>query len=292
MTKCSLLDFYVKLNKFSSMESPNIESTKGLLSERTFAITQTQAVVLLHILISHLSFAFSFGWFTDFAYLALTVWSFRLKNSAVIHLSLAMMLFRRLGFILPDFVSGFFALYLFIVLTVTWVILRLLKRADSIRVWLRRGVIDRIVVFEMIGISLTAALALVLWGYWTDDHIAGEMLKGLAGIPHLIIIAAVIPGFALLNAFSEEALFRGVFQQAALSAKWSEYTAIVLQAMPFAAFHVVAGFPNGKLGYAMTFIYAVALGFLRKQTKGLLAPYLTHVTADLVIAYFLYFNAI
>ena len=67
---------------------------------------------------------------------------------------------------------------------------------------------------------------------------------------------------------------------------------MILQASAFAILHFAAGFPNGIAGYLMTFVYGLILGYLRERTGGLLAPYVTHVVADLVIGYFLYFYAI
>ena len=61
----------------------------------------------------------------------------------------------------------------------------------------------------------------------------------------------------------------------------------MLQAGAFAAVHFGVGFPNGLFGYAMVLVYGLALGLLRHRTKGMLAPYLAHVIADLTIGYFL-----
>jgi hypothetical protein len=41
----------------------------------------------------------------------------------------------------------------------------------------------------------------------------------------------------------------------------------------------------------MVLVYGIALGYLRKRGNGMLAPYITHVIADLTIGYFLYFEA-
>ena len=65
---------------------------------------------------------------------------------------------------------------------------------------------------------------------------------------------------------------------------------VTLQASAFAAAHVLLGFPNGRLGYLMVFVYGTMLGYLRVRSKGMLAPYLTHVLADLTIGYFLCFH--
>ena len=55
-----------------------------------------------------------------------------------------------------------------------------------------------------------------------------------------------------------------------------------------AALHYAAGFPNGTVGYAMVLVWGMALGWLRRRTRGLLAAYAVHVGADLVIALYLW----
>lgn len=96
--------------------------------------------------------------------------------------------------------------------------------------------------------------------------------------------------FSTLNAFAEEVVYRGIFLEAALQARIIPIIAVLLQASAFAAIHFQAGFPNGFAGYFMTFVYGTALGILRYETKGILAPFITHIMADLVILYFLYFK--
>jgi len=254
--------------------------------------SQSQFIVLLHILLIHLALFVSLGFAGDVAYLLLAGWSVRLKNWQALHLTIAMLLFRRLRLVLPAEIENFFAAYMLLVLIASWVILFAFKKGHLVSAWLKKGLINRTILYEIGAISVTAALTLIAWGYWSDNLGAGEsLIKSLATIPNWVVLSAVLPMFAILNAFSEEAFFRGIFQEAALSSKFSEISAIILQALPFAAFHYSFGFPNGKMGYAMTFVYACSLGFLRKQSKGLLAPYIAHITADLVIAYFLFLHS-
>lgn len=69
---------------------------------------------------------------------------------------------------------------------------------------------------------------------------------------------------------------------------FGNYLSIIFQASLFASAHVAGGFPNGKIGYAMTFIYAILLGCMRSRTKGLLAPIIIQIIADSTIFIFLY----
>jgi len=94
-------------------------------------------------------------------------------------------------------------------------------------------------------------------------------------------------GFALFNAVMEEAIFRGVLMEAVDSALGAGAGSVALQAIPFAAFHYLAGFPNGLTGVAMVFVYGLALGAIRRMSRGMLAPLIAHIGADLTIFFIL-----
>lgn len=151
--------------------------------------------------------------------------------------------------------------------------------------WFRRGEPDQ-VSWLLTGLtSLLSALALILWALWTDYlGIASSMLSTFRQVPFWFMLLVGIPGFALLNAFAEEVVYRGVLQHA-LTKRFTNGIPLVLagQASAFAAAHYASGFPNGKLGFLMTFVYAVMLGYLRERSNGMLAPYVAHVAADFVI---------
>ncbi|MGZ3656656.1 MAG: CPBP family glutamic-type intramembrane protease [Bdellovibrionota bacterium] len=151
--------------------------------------------------------------------------------------------------------------------------------------WFRRGRLDRITWFLLILTSLLSALALILWALWTNYlGVATQMIAPLKAAPRWFSLLVLVPGFALANAAAEEAVYRGVIQYA-LEKVFAQraWLALALQASAFAAAHFIAGFPNGKIGYLMTFVYALLLGWLRRRTNGMLAPYIAHVVADTVI---------
>ena len=138
----------------------------------------------------------------------------------------------------------------------------------------------------IIFVSIIASSSLVLWGLWADN-----LGVGVATITELkkhgtILLLLVIPLMSLLNAIVEETVFRGIIQTE-LSNIFTNSTAILIQALLFAAFHYAGGFPNGIMGFGMTFVYACALGIMRHKVKGLLAPIITHWLADLTIVVFL-----
>lgn len=151
--------------------------------------------------------------------------------------------------------------------------------------WLRVGKADLGAVLLAIITSLLAAGALILWAFWTDNLGAGAaVLRDYQGVPRWFLFLVGVPVFALLNAATEEAIFRGVFLSALVARFPGQVRlALVLQALAFAAAHYWAGFPNGKAGLLMTFIYAMMLGWLRLRSRGMLLPFLTHFSADVVI---------
>ena len=105
------------------------------------------------------------------------------------------------------------------------------------------------------------------------------MMASLAVYPNWAIVVVGIPALVLVNAFAEEVVYRGVLQEALHHVIGMAIRVVTLQASAFAAAHVLLGFPNGRLGYLMVFVYGTMLGYLRVRSKGMLAPYLTHVLA-------------
>ncbi len=156
--------------------------------------------------------------------------------------------------------------------------------------WFKRGQIDNSSLILMILTAFLAAAALITWGLWSNNlGVAVDTMKSLSVYPAWLNLCILIPIFGLTNAFAEEALYRGIIQETLMNVFPKKIMLVILlQASAFAAAHVAFGFPNGKLGYIMTFFYGSILGYLRFRTKGMLSPYLTHVAADLVIGYFLY----
>jgi hypothetical protein len=162
-------------------------------------------------------------------------------------------------------------------------------RGRNLLRWFRRGRIDRISAVLMVVTILASAAALILWAETTGDLGAGlDMARGMAAYPTPFLLGVVIPLFALLNAFAEEMVFRGVYQEALSRVVTRAWLVVPLQAAPFAALHFAAGFPNGVLGYLMVFVWGSVLGVLRWRTRGMLAPWIVHVGADLVIALYLW----
>ena len=152
--------------------------------------------------------------------------------------------------------------------------------------WLQKGTLDKTTWLLLILTGLLSSLALIIWAVWSDNLGAGlQMVQGFSAYPTWLILSICIPLFALVNAFAEEVVYRGVLQEALLQIFQVKEWVLLLQAAAFAAAHFAAGFPNGLIGYVMVFCYGIMLGFLRLRSRGLLAPYLAHVIADLTIGY-------
>lgn len=189
--------------------------------------------------------------------------------------------------IYPDFFWQVPTLPYLVPVAVTLFLVLIFRQARPELRWIRRGEIDFVSWLLIAATSLMASVALLLWAAWTDNLGAGaELVKELKDIPLWFLLFVGIPGFALVNALAGEAVYRG-FLQESLEARLGGRTSLILtlQASAFAAAHFWTGFPNGKIGYVMMFTYALMLGFLRMRTNGILAPFLTHLMADLVIGY-------
>jgi len=153
--------------------------------------------------------------------------------------------------------------------------------------WIKMGELDAKMMRLVIAIAILSAVALVGWVVLLKPDIQDH----INNIPDLPLAAYPIAGigFAVLNAAMEEAVFRGVVMEAVDSAIGPGSWSVVLHAAPFAAFHYQAGFPKGTSGFAMTFVYGIMLGALRRVSRGMLAPLLAHILADMTIFLILIF---
>jgi membrane protease YdiL (CAAX protease family) len=210
-----------------------------------------------------------------------------------LHLSLLLFLISITGVFLPGAVASVpsFKFLMPLAVSTSFVLLFFRKRVSLL--WARIGDIDRMAVLLIIATGVISSSALLLWAFRADNLGAGiDMVRKFARFPKSLIFAVGVPIFALVNALTEEVVFRGVMQAALNAAFQRSYIVLVLQASAFAAFHFAAGFPNGYTGYAMAFVFGLMMGYLRERTQGLLAPYCAHVAADLTIGYFLCAHAL
>ena len=199
-----------------------------------------------------------------------------MKSPHLVHAGLLLALLA-----LPSFIPELrpWPLYLLVPLAIYALIVAVappLRR--SVR-WLRVGRFDGGVIAWTAAIILGSSAALVLWSVVARPDI-GDLTEK---IPRVGPIQLLLIGFtfSLANALMEEAIFRGVFQEA-LTVEWGSWPAIGIQGVLFGAIHV-QGFPHGLEGMAMASAYGVALGWLRLRSGGMAASCIAHVCADATI---------
>jgi membrane protease YdiL (CAAX protease family) len=160
--------------------------------------------------------------------------------------------------------------------------------------WLKCGKVN--IFWWTLGglVSIGSVCALISWAFWTNNLGAGtEFMKFSEFYSLPIVVLFFIPLFAIVNAFQEEFIYRGILQSGLEKIFYKNYIlAIFLSSTAFAAAHVSYGFPNGKIGYVMTLVYGIFLGIMRIKTQGILLPYVVHVVADLTIGYVLLYLTI
>jgi membrane protease YdiL (CAAX protease family) len=146
--------------------------------------------------------------------------------------------------------------------------------------WLRVGRLGSAELATSAGLAVVSCSALAAWFVWLRPDVSN--LTFIVPNARWEWIAAAGLGFSLLNAVMEEAVFRGIFQDAFEAAGWGKWWAAVLQGVLFGVVHS-AGFPRGILGAAMACVFGSALGLIRVWTRGLAAGFLAHVAADAMI---------
>ncbi len=146
--------------------------------------------------------------------------------------------------------------------------------------WLRHGRWTPELPWLVAGTVVVTAGALLAWQRLADGTLPQDYLDAAAGRPWALIVLGGV-AFSLVNAAVEEVVFRGVLLSA-LSAVLGVTAAVVLQAVAFGVLHL-NGVPSGPAGMAMAGAWGLLLGVMRVRSRGLLAPYVTHVAADATI---------
>jgi CAAX protease family protein len=146
--------------------------------------------------------------------------------------------------------------------------------------WLQRGHFDRVTVGLVVLAAASSGIALIAWFKLLHPRVEDELLQ-LPPVGGALLLAGGL-GFALVNAALEECVWRGILQDSLESAGVGAPVAIGAQALSFGIMHV-GGFPRGLMGVAMATVYGAFLGLVRERSRGLLAPFVAHVIADLVI---------
>jgi membrane protease YdiL (CAAX protease family) len=167
-----------------------------------------------------------------------------------------------------------FAVYAVVVGRVQW-----LRGAAT---WFRWGAPDWNAVTLGTGVVAIAAAALLAWHGLARPDLQDLRRGFVPDWPFWLLMPGAVL-LSLINAATEEAVYRGVVLEALDTALGPGLLAVLLQAIGFAALHFSAGFPRGTIGVGMAFVYGLALGALRRRTCGLLVPWIVHALTDLVI---------
>lgn len=196
-----------------------------------------------------------------------------------VHVALFSLLWIGLPFIFPALHP--YPLKLLVPLVVYGVIVATVPSLRRSLLWLRSGHFSSDILLLVLATIVVSGSALVGWYYLIKPDINSHLEQ----MPKLSVwmLPLVAIGFAMLNAAMEEVAFRGVIMQALDSAIGVGMASIIIQAVSFGLFHYTAGFPNGGWGLAMVIVYGFMLGMLRRRSQGLLACWLAHVVADVVI---------
>jgi hypothetical protein len=148
-------------------------------------------------------------------------------------------------------------------------------------VWHRPGYLGKDTVVLVAAAAAVSGIALYCW----EHALHPDLSRHLAYIPPVPFrfYPFLGLGFAVLNAALEEAAFRGIVMQSTDSAFGPGVLSLLLQAGLFGAMHFLQGFPRGAWGFGMAFVFGIMLGHIRRKSRGMLAPWLAHVCADLVV---------
>jgi uncharacterized protein len=146
--------------------------------------------------------------------------------------------------------------------------------------WLRRGRLDRTSIFLIAIFVSASAIALIMWRFWTNTDLT-RFRSFVPNVPRWTIPFGIV-AYAVLNAAFEETIWRGVLMHALEAAVGRGRLAWLLQGIGFGLWHY-AGFPGGWVGVSLATIFALMMGELRARSRGMLAPFVAHVFADVTI---------
>lgn len=169
----------------------------------------------------------------------------------------------------------------FLIIAAYLIVVLLIPSLRKSLTWIKFGKFDKRIRCYLPGIIIVSAVALIIW-YVLFKPDLSNITTMFPEMPIWLYPLAGL-GFATFNALHEEIMFRGIIMQATDSALGAGITSIIVQGIMFGALHFLAGFPRGVSGFALAAIYGIMLGFVRREARGMLAPWLAHVLADLTI---------
>jgi membrane protease YdiL (CAAX protease family) len=131
-------------------------------------------------------------------------------------------------------------------------------------------------------IALTATVVGAICAVIAPLALAGNYMYVDSPAPPWWQIAALVALFAIVNAATEEIVWRGILWSSAAKAGLRPVCVVVLTSASFGLSHL-HGLPGGWGGIVVATVFGAALGWLRHRTSSLLAPFVVHLVADLVL---------
>jgi membrane protease YdiL (CAAX protease family) len=147
--------------------------------------------------------------------------------------------------------------------------------------FLQWGSLDRQTHLLIVGSAVVAGTALVGWFVLVKPDYSAIRAELFPSVPTPLLFLGVVL-FSAVNGALEELAYRGVLLDSLDAALGAAVAPVVIQALAFGALHI-GGFPRGAAGVVLATIFGVMMGTIRRQTRGLLAPWLAHILADITI---------
>ena len=177
----------------------------------------------------------------------------------------------------------FFSLFLMLALPLAIYGL-LVWRVPALRPGRRGFAMGRIekgpLVIMVVGTALCIA-GLVAWYIMRDADFSGFTDAFSDRGTVAIILGGLL--FCVVNVFVSEAVFRGVVWQGIEECFPSALPVVLIQGLLYGAAHYWGDLPNGWEGMVLSCIFGLFQGVLRRVSRGLLLPMLSHLCADLTL---------
>ena len=147
--------------------------------------------------------------------------------------------------------------------------------------WFRPGRINWSNAGLAIVVAAFSAAGLIAWVHFANPHMAYYARI----LPHAPPwrLAIYMGGFAVVNSLIEEIIWRGVMMSALDAAFSAGVFSLLVQSISFGLAHFRGGFPSGWAGAFLAGLFGLAMGLLRRRTKGLLTSWCVHTIADLTV---------
>jgi len=160
----------------------------------------------------------------------------------------------------------------------------LIKKLRSSVSWLRIGSFDIITVLLIAVMTVLTGAGLLGWVFLLKPDL--DTFKVMLPSWKLPLLVLGGFGFALTNSLVEEFMYRGVLWDGLSGHIGKPLPVILVQAGLFGIWHF-RGFPGGAVGIIMVFVWGIFLGLVRERSKGMIAPIVSHICADLTIFFML-----